>query len=60
MIILDTHVWVRWLDSEAAPLPSWMIDKIESADTRWSRLAERGLSSKSSRHNLQRLLKNGV
>ncbi len=32
MIILDTHVWVRWLDSEAAPLPSWMIDKIESAD----------------------------
>jgi PIN domain nuclease of toxin-antitoxin system len=32
VIILDTHVWVRWLDSEAAPLPSWMIDKIESAD----------------------------
>lgn len=32
MIILDTHVWVRWLDSEAMPLPSWMINKIESAD----------------------------
>jgi len=32
VIILDTHVWVRWLDSKVAPLPSWMIDKIESAD----------------------------
>jgi PIN domain nuclease of toxin-antitoxin system len=33
VIILDTHVWVRWLDPVAAPLPSWLIDKIESADT---------------------------
>jgi PIN domain nuclease of toxin-antitoxin system len=32
VIILDTHVWVRWLDPLAAPLPSWLIDKIESAD----------------------------
>ncbi len=32
MIVLDTHVWVRWLDSQAAPLPEWMVDKIESAD----------------------------
>ena len=33
MIILDTHVWVRWLDPQAVPLPSWMIEKIECADT---------------------------
>lgn len=32
MIILDTHVWVRWLDPEAVPLPSWMIERIEYAD----------------------------
>ena len=32
MIVLDTHVWVRWLDPNSVPLPVGVIDKIESAD----------------------------
>ena len=32
MIVLDTHVWVRWVDSKASPLPVSLIDKVESAE----------------------------
>jgi PIN domain nuclease of toxin-antitoxin system len=32
MILLDTHIWVRWLDPEANPLPREIIDCIELAD----------------------------
>lgn len=31
MILLDTHVWVRWLDPDVKPLPRGMIDRIETA-----------------------------
>lgn len=31
MILLDTHVWVRWLDPDAKPLPRSLIDPIETA-----------------------------
>ena len=33
MIVLDTHIWVRWLDPTADPLPQSLIDKIETAET---------------------------
>ncbi|MDO9225997.1 MAG: type II toxin-antitoxin system VapC family toxin [Pseudomonadota bacterium] len=33
MIVLDTHIWVRWLDPEADPLPASLIEKIESAES---------------------------
>lgn len=33
MIVLDTHVWVRWVDSLVNPLPTALVEKIESADT---------------------------
>ncbi|TCT18698.1 type II toxin-antitoxin system VapC family toxin [Thiobaca trueperi] len=32
MILLDTHIWVRWVDAEANPLPSALIETIETAD----------------------------
>lgn len=32
MIVLDTHIWVRWLDPTAAALPSGLIDRIETAE----------------------------
>jgi PIN domain nuclease of toxin-antitoxin system len=32
MILLDTHVWVRWLDTESNPLPNGLVQLIESAD----------------------------
>jgi len=32
MILLDTHVWVRWLDPDAMPLPRGVIERIETAD----------------------------
>jgi PIN domain nuclease of toxin-antitoxin system len=32
MILLDTHVWVRWLASDINPLPAGMINSIETAD----------------------------
>ena len=32
MILLDTHVWVRWLDPQQKPLASNMVDVIETAD----------------------------
>lgn len=32
MIILDTHIWVRWVDGSSNPLPSRIIDQIETAD----------------------------
>jgi PIN domain nuclease of toxin-antitoxin system len=33
MIVLDTHIWVRWLDPEADPLPASLVEKIELADS---------------------------
>jgi PIN domain nuclease of toxin-antitoxin system len=33
VIVLDTHVWVRWLDPTANPLPPTLIDRIEAAET---------------------------
>lgn len=32
MILLDTHVWVRWLDPEVNPLPARIQTHIEAAD----------------------------
>lgn len=32
MILLDTHIWVRWVDSVADPLPHGIIERIEAAD----------------------------
>ena len=32
MILLDTHVWVRWLDPQQKPLAPNLIDVIETAD----------------------------
>ncbi len=32
MILLDTHVWVRWLDPQQNPLASNLVDVIETAD----------------------------
>jgi hypothetical protein len=32
VIVLDTHVWVRWVDSLVNPLSAALVEKIESAD----------------------------
>ncbi|MGZ4969267.1 MAG: PIN domain-containing protein [Methylobacter sp.] len=32
MILLDTHVWVRWLDPQQKPLAPTLVDVIETAD----------------------------
>lgn len=32
MIVLDTHVWVRWVDSSSNPLPTAIVEQIETAD----------------------------
>jgi len=32
MIVLDTHIWVRWLDPQANPLPARIVRQIEVAD----------------------------
>ena len=32
VILLDTHIWVRWVDPHVNPLPSKIIDCIETAD----------------------------
>lgn len=32
MIVLDTHIWVRWVDSSSNPLPSGIVERIEMAD----------------------------
>lgn len=32
MILLDTHVWVRWVDPEANPLSPGIIDCIETTE----------------------------
>jgi len=32
VIVLDTHVWVRWVDPQANPLPTQIVDCIETAD----------------------------
>jgi hypothetical protein len=28
MIVLDTHIWVRWLDPEADPLPASLVENV--------------------------------
>lgn len=33
MIVLDTHIWVRWVDSLTNPLTASLVDRIECADT---------------------------
>ena len=30
MILLDTHIWIRWVDPNANPLPSGMVEEIET------------------------------
>ncbi|WP_040851811.1 type II toxin-antitoxin system VapC family toxin [Thiorhodospira sibirica] len=32
MILLDTHIWVRWVDPSANPLPVNIVAKIERAE----------------------------
>ncbi len=32
MIILDTHIWIRWLDPQQQALAPGLIDQIETAD----------------------------
>jgi PIN domain nuclease of toxin-antitoxin system len=32
VILLDTHIWVRWVDPKANPLPPGMADRIETTD----------------------------
>lgn len=32
MIVLDTHIWVRWVDPNADPLSPGLVEKIEQAD----------------------------
>jgi len=32
VILLDTHVWVRWVDPQVNPLPPGIIDRIETTD----------------------------
>ncbi len=32
MIILDTHIWIRWLDSQQQALAPGLINQIETAD----------------------------
>gem|GEM_PF-5684008 len=32
MILLDTHIWVRWVDSLADPLLPGIVNQIETAD----------------------------
>lgn len=32
MIVLDTHVWVRWVDGSSNPLPPGIVERIEMAD----------------------------
>jgi len=34
MILLDTHILVRWVDPQVKPLPPPLVDYIEQADTR--------------------------
>lgn len=32
MIVLDAHIWVRWVDTEVNPLPSRLLTHIAGAD----------------------------
>jgi PIN domain nuclease of toxin-antitoxin system len=32
VILFDTHIWVRWVDAEANPLPPGLVETIETAD----------------------------
>ena len=32
MSLLDTHIWVRWVDATTNPLPSSLLETIETAD----------------------------
>lgn len=33
MILLDTHIWVRWLTGEADPLPATIVQQVDAAQT---------------------------
>ena len=32
MMVLDTHVWIRWVDPTNRPLPAELVERIETAD----------------------------
>jgi PIN domain nuclease of toxin-antitoxin system len=32
VILLDTHIWVRWVDPAVSPLPLPIIERIETGD----------------------------
>lgn len=32
VIVLDTHIWIRWADPSASPLPPALVGRIETAD----------------------------
>ena len=32
LIVLDTHIWVRWVENKEKPLPVNLIEVIETAD----------------------------
>lgn len=32
MIVLDTHIWIRWVDNCSDPLPFGIVERIEMAD----------------------------
>jgi PIN domain nuclease of toxin-antitoxin system len=32
MIVLDTHIWIRWVDNCSDPLPLGIVERIEMAD----------------------------
>jgi hypothetical protein len=31
-MLLDTHIWVRWVDPTVSPLPLPIIERIETGD----------------------------
>jgi PIN domain nuclease of toxin-antitoxin system len=32
MMVLDTHVWIRWVDPTNMPLPAELVERIETSD----------------------------
>jgi PIN domain nuclease of toxin-antitoxin system len=32
MMVLDTHVWIRWVDPTNRPLPAELVERIETSD----------------------------
>ena len=32
MMVLDTHVWIRWIDPANMPLPVALVERIETTD----------------------------